>query len=296
MGKKHRAPDDFLVGRNGDHLLIPFECDLCVFRKLYGRNPVPAAPQDVLVQACTRRANMDACWSRAMGTSTSNRDKVAFALKMSALVELLGPYEADGPLPEENHCGYEVAVDMLLHSRRPGSYSAAYTQFDTIRKLRTAFSNHCRASANVNRRSMALGDQKGQYKWCSSDPCSSFWFYRFIEGARIRMGQDWRPNKALSIDLLLATLESVKLKIREAVSLQDRNRWIVLHTYVVVCYTCSLRGCEGFLLDLAGLNRKFAAGGSQIAVWSCDPLYEYIYSTVKCSQTIALSNNLIKIA
>jgi hypothetical protein len=30
-GKKHRATGDFLVGRDGDHLLIPFECDLCVF-------------------------------------------------------------------------------------------------------------------------------------------------------------------------------------------------------------------------------------------------------------------------
>jgi hypothetical protein len=114
--------------------------------------------------------------------------------------------------------------------------------------------------------SMALGDQKGQYKRFSTDPCSSFWFYRFIEGARIRMGQDWRPNKALSIDLFLATLESAKLKITEAVSIRDKNRWIVFHAYVVVCYTCSLRGCEGFLLDLAGLNRKFAAGGNKYVV------------------------------
>jgi hypothetical protein len=86
----------------------------------------------------------------------SNRDKVAFALKMSAMVRLAGPYEADGPLLEHNHCGYEVAIEMLLHSRPPGSYSEAYTQFDTIRKLRTAFSNHCRASARANRTTMSL--------------------------------------------------------------------------------------------------------------------------------------------
>jgi hypothetical protein len=61
---------------------------------------------------------------------------------------------------------------------------------------------------------MALGDQKGQYKQFSTD-----WFYRLIKGVHIRMGQDWRPNKALSIDLLLSMLESTKLKIREAVSL-----------------------------------------------------------------------------
>jgi hypothetical protein len=219
-----------------------------------------------LLTACLRRANLDTFWSRARGTALSNRDKVAFALKMSELVGLQGSYEADGPLPDHDHCGYEVAVEMLLHSRRPGSYSGAYTQFETIRKLRTAFSNHCRASAKANRTAMCLGDQKGKYQRFSTDPCSSFWFYRFVEGARIRMGQDWRPNKAISIELLLLLLESTELKIQEAESLGDRNRWIVFHAYVVTCYTCSLRGCEGFLLDLDGLNRKFNAGGDKYVV------------------------------
>jgi hypothetical protein len=265
-GKKHRSPNDFLVGRDGDHLLVPFECDLCVFRKLQGRNPVATNPQDSLLSACIRRANLDAFWSRAKGTAGANRDKVAFAIKMSALVGLLGPYESDGPLPEDDHCGYEVAIEMLLHSRRSGSYSEAYTQFDTIRKLRSAFSNYCRASAKSNRSSAALGDQKGKYQRFATDPCSSFWFYRFIEGARHRMGQDWRPNKAISIGLLLLLLESAELRIQESMSTQDKNRWIVFHAYVAVCYTLSLRGSEGFLLDLGGLNRKLTVGGDQYVV------------------------------
>jgi hypothetical protein len=32
---------------------------------------------------------------------------------------------------------------------------------------------------------------------------------------------------------------------------------------MAACYTCSLRGREGFLLDLDGLNRKFTAGGDK---------------------------------
>jgi hypothetical protein len=43
------------------------------------------------------------------------------------------------------------------------------------------------------------------------------------------MGQDWLPNKALSLNLLILLLESAELKIGEAVSLKDRNRWIVFH-------------------------------------------------------------------
>jgi hypothetical protein len=241
-GKKHRSADDFLVGRDGDHLLVPFECDLCIFRKLKRRNPLPANPQDDLMLACIRRANLDSFWSRAKSTVLANRDKVAFGIKMSATMGLLGPYKSNGSLPEDNHCGYEVAFEMLLHSQRPGSYSESYTPFETVRKLRSAFSNHCRASAKANRISMALGDQKGRYLRFATDPCSLFWFYCFIEGARTRMGQDWRPNKAISINLLLLLIESADLEAREAVSLWDKNRWVVFHTYVVVCYTILLRG------------------------------------------------------
>jgi hypothetical protein len=114
---------------------------------------------------------------------------------------------------------------------------------------------------------LALGDLKGKYQRFSADPCSSFWFYRFIEGARHRMGQDWQPSKALGIDnLLLLSLESVELKIQEAVSLHDKKRWLVFHAFVVVCYMVSLRGCEGFLLDLSGLNEKFDSGGEKYHV------------------------------
>jgi hypothetical protein len=246
--------------------MVPFECDSCIFRKLHSRNPILSNAQDALLMACIRRLNLDAFWSRAKSTMISNRDKVAFGLKMSALVGLQGPYEADCSLPEYDHCGYEVAIEMLLHSRRPGKHSDAYTQFETVRKLRSAFSNHCRASARSNRISLALGDQKGKYQRFSSDPCSSFWFYRFVEGARKRMGQDWRPNKAIPVELLLLMLESTELRIHESVSLQEKNRWTVFHAYVAVCYTVSLRGCEGFLLDLAGLNRKFTAGGDKYIV------------------------------
>jgi hypothetical protein len=99
-GKKHRASNDFLVARDGDHLLVPFECDLCIFQKLQGRNPVLTNPQDSLLIACIRRANLDLFWNRAKGTAGGNRDKVAFGIKMLGLVGLLGPYESDGPLPE----------------------------------------------------------------------------------------------------------------------------------------------------------------------------------------------------
>jgi hypothetical protein len=146
-GTKQRAIDDYLVARDGDHLMVPFECDLCVFRKLRHHTPTPANPVDDLLLACIRQIILDAFWSRTRGTVRGNKEKVGYALKLSSLGGLLCPYEAEGSLPEHDHCGYEVAIKMVLPSRQSGYHSKEYTQFNTIRKLRSAFSNHCRASA-----------------------------------------------------------------------------------------------------------------------------------------------------
>jgi hypothetical protein len=243
--------------------MVPFECDLCVFRKLRKHTPDPLSPEDELLMACIRRVNLDAFWSRAKGTVLGNRDKLADGLKLSETVGLKGPYESDGAFPEWDHCGYEVAIQMVLASRRKGVYCVDRLQFDTIRKLRSCYSNQCRASASANRTAISLGDQKGKYVRFSTDVCASFWFYRFLEGCKNRMGQEWRPNQAMPIPLLLKLLEEVGYRIEAAASKREENRWIVFHTYVTVCYVVSLRGSEGLLLDISGLRRKWGLGGDE---------------------------------
>jgi hypothetical protein len=50
-GKKHRAPDEYLVGQDGDRLMVPFECDLCVFRELKNFEPSSEFEEDKLLLA-----------------------------------------------------------------------------------------------------------------------------------------------------------------------------------------------------------------------------------------------------
>jgi hypothetical protein len=133
-GTKHQSPEAFLRGRNGDHLMVPFECDLCVFRKLTGRScPALNNPQDRILQACIRRVLLDSFWSRASSTVIGNASRVALGLNLSELVGIPAPYLQQGPLPGFDHCGYGVAIQMVLHSRRPGKHSPTHTQFETIR-------------------------------------------------------------------------------------------------------------------------------------------------------------------
>ena len=47
----HQHPEAYLHARNGDHTLVPFECDTCIFRKLTSRDPIIDNPTDTLLLA-----------------------------------------------------------------------------------------------------------------------------------------------------------------------------------------------------------------------------------------------------
>lgn len=260
-GKLHQAKLEFTQAREGDHLLVPFECDLCIFQKLRNqREPNYELRKDKLLMACIRRINLDCFWSRASSTVIGNRDKARLALKLSESVGLKGPFEHTTSLPTFDHCGYEVAIEMILDSTAPGRYSRDHKQWDTIRKLRTVYSSQAKASPQANISTLAFSDDRGKAQRLVMDKCSSYWFSRFFVGCKRRMGQDWRPNKAFSIHLILEIIIAVELKISDALTLESKHNWIVFGTYFVVTYVLSLRGVEGLLLDIEGLLQYRSKG------------------------------------
>jgi len=251
----HSPPDDFLKARNGDHLLIPFECDVCIFHKLRNHFPIPSNPKDELLMHCIRRMNLDAFWSRSTSTVKANVNRAEKMIKLSTSVGLASPFIQSIELPPGDHCGYEIAIQILLASRNPGKYSSKYSQFDTVRHLRSTYSNFIRASPQANQEVLAMGDFNGNYNRLVHDKCGSFYFKRFMEGLKARMGQDWRPNMAMSTELLLRVLKEIENNIQMREQPEQKHKWIVFSSYVVVTYVLSLRGKEGLFIDLKGLNK-----------------------------------------
>ena len=49
-----------------------------------------------------------------------NLDGVRKIVHASASAGLKGPFKSFGPMPCFDHCGHEIAVDMVLASRAPG--------------------------------------------------------------------------------------------------------------------------------------------------------------------------------
>ena len=197
---------------------------------------------------------------------SGNASQIRQGIKHSASIGLTGPYYPPGPLPPHDHCGYEVALQMVLSSLEKGSYSTTHKQWDTIRKLRSAYSNQVRAAAISNFSSLSMADNKGAYSRLAPDPCGSLWFQRFMEGCKRRMGQDSRPNRALSSDLMRELLSCVEGKAVNATTIGERHTWVMAGAYFCFSYVLSLRGSEGLLTDLEGMEEHFEGRENYVVV------------------------------
>jgi len=61
-----------LCVRDGGHLLLPFQCDICHFRNLTNRDPGQTV-EDIKLMVWICRANLDAFWAREPGNVTATR-------------------------------------------------------------------------------------------------------------------------------------------------------------------------------------------------------------------------------
>ena len=195
----------FRQARNGDHLMTPFQCDWCLFRLVTGRVPRSTARHDVFLLCILRRCNLDAFWGRESSTVLANRRNLDQLIHLwDNLLDTTPVLPSLGPYPAYDCFGVTVAVGLLVKSLNPGKY-ADHTQFETMRKLRSAYSNLYHASAGGSTAMMTLGRDTAK-TFLSSCPSNSLWFERFCRGCFKRMGQETHQDLALSIDVLMALL------------------------------------------------------------------------------------------
>lgn len=257
----------FTVARDGDDLMVSFECDFCIFWKLYNRSPDTGDERDQFVMRCIRRINLDAFWSRARSTVEANAAKIREGLKISNKLGLPGPYLAPGPLPRHDHCGYQVALQIVVSSLESGRYADSHKQWDTIRRFRSCFSNQVRSARDANFTPLVLADNKGSgFQRVAVDPCGSLWFQRFMLGCSRRMGQDWRPNQAIGIQIMNQLLGRVEERARESPLPEDRFKWVMAGGYFCICFVLSLRSPEGLMMDLEGLLQFFDPSSDDVIV------------------------------
>jgi hypothetical protein len=111
----------FKTARLGDNFMCPFQCDICHFRNMKGRDPVGSYTKDKTLLVAIRRANIDAFWGRASSTVAGNfRDLKKFkniGLEQLGLMDMLPDM---GPFPVKDIWGMGIAVVTLHQSLDSG--------------------------------------------------------------------------------------------------------------------------------------------------------------------------------
>jgi hypothetical protein len=244
-----------MQAHDGSHLIVPFQCDLCMFRNLTGRNPLLDTPSDDLLLCCIRRVNLDAVWGREPATAEATLRAAKQLVLLWDKVGISQPFmlPARGPFPVGDSFGVGVAIAMVLKSLEPGRY-ATHQQFETIRKLRAGFSNLYMSSVAGAATLRTVGTDRAKHHLTDS-PTQSLWFERFSHGCLLRMGQEVRQDWALPLEVVHALMAQLEREWVEATTPDERILVASIGAYSVIAFCGSFRGAEVFLVDLHGLRK-----------------------------------------
>ena len=256
--EKEKDKNMYMEGRDGDHLLTPFQCDLCHFRNIMGRSPMNEKAEDVRILSSIRRVNLDAFWSREAGTVMKNLHEARRALRICSAFQLPSsvPFGSMGPYPLEDSFGMAEAILMLERSTEPGK-NAETIQFGTMRKMRSMFSNIHHASAKGQAARVMAKDAKKMT--VSTGKTNGEFFERFIRGAHKRMGDVVKPDRALSLPVLHRIMEILE-RDWEFANDEERELLAVEGSFYLIGFCGGLRGEEIPLTDITGIAKWWAEG------------------------------------
>ena len=251
-------PDRFKVGRDGDHVMCPFQCDECVFVNINKRYPTPR-DADSLLMICIRRVTLDSLWSREPETVKQNLNVLRGYLTSMNLFEVEDPLPSRGPFEVKDSFGYKTACALVWKSLAPGRNSA-HVQFSSIRKIRSAMSNYVHSTPNgVGWSTIGSGESGGQV--FTNSPTNSLWFRRFLLGCHKRMGDVWIPDRAMTIDEMHVALTILEENWGKTdLEFGDRLEIALTGALLVIGFTAALRGEEMPQIELGPMNKYWEEG------------------------------------
>ena len=144
-------PKRFKEGRDGDHLMVPFQCDVCHFVNIQGRLPQASDEQDRLLLLTIQRVVLDSLWARERSTVTANLGEGRRLARTHAMLGTSWDVMPQrGPYRKSDDWGVHLACSMVLRSLDPGR-NASHIQYETVRKMRSFYSNYAHACPGGDR-------------------------------------------------------------------------------------------------------------------------------------------------
>ena len=255
----------FLEGVNGSFLIFPFQCDLCWFRNLELRSPREDSLSDKRIMHYIRRVNLDGIWSRSRSTIGSVRRSISQLINVWKELGVTPELPPLGPWPVADSVGFRLALAQLKYSQNSGVNRKSHLQYDTIRRLRTAFVHVSDTSCNRHNDGYTVGFRagKGDLFRASSVPTDSKTYSMINRGMLLRMGKQTQTDLGLDIRVLHLILNNLKVEIQNEEGNYMRVRELMLlGTLLIIGFVCALRGNECFMLDAQGLLSHINVGQS----------------------------------
>jgi hypothetical protein len=153
-----------------------------------------------------------------------------------------------------------LAVEMLMYSVTAKGRNGPFIQFDTMRKVRGTYTKSWDSSpAGVAEgSSFSNGTGKVRSTACPSQS-QSLWMTNFLLGAQDRMGYNTKAQLGLQMRVITTMLSLVQEDVEELAG-EGENGLVKFGALVAILTAGSLRGYEGFYLDLAA-TLKFLPHG-----------------------------------
>ena len=256
--------EQMLTAVEGSHLCIPFQCEVCWFHNLEGRDP--RGERDDVYLACIRRANLDAMLGKSPLTIRAHRTETITVLENSKLIGKTPAYHPRGPFLLGDPVGMSLAVDMLLKSLVAKGHIADHVQFATLRKLRETSTKNWESSPSGVSEGASFAKGAGRIR-PTSCPAQSEWFYDFLRGMEYQMGCQSEPNHGLLIGATVHLLDILTVDAQEAeesgLEVEANELWKA-GAYFFTLTAASLRGYEGFYMDLAELRNHLLRGKNRL--------------------------------
>ena len=238
-------------------LSSPFQCDHCWFVNLKKKVANDLALGDVRLLAYIRRVNLDVMWSSEPSVVKTAWQNLEKGKRLSAELGLPPVDICVGPWPVADTCGFQIAIEMLRASQNPGRNDSSYTQFDSIRKMRSAYLTAYESSPSrcLDNRSFISG--KGNHSAMVNSKTQSKLFVKFMRGCEKRMGRLVKQNVGISLEMLFAMLDIYEAELADETVTKARKRFVIVcaSTFVIL-WAGALRGGEVFMMEASEFVKR----------------------------------------
>ena len=187
--------------------------------------------------------NLDVFWSREPTTVKGSMTQLKKAARFCKDLGMTLVSLKMGPWPVEDKVGFRIAIVILWASQEEGRNDNTYQQFNSMRKLRTGYSNAYENSVIGNKSILAFFGEKGKALTFLDCPTESQVFTKFIKGLEVKMGKLVISNVGLDHRIFDNNLKD------DTAPWKKKRKIIMTCAYLALCFGASLRGNEGFYLD-----------------------------------------------